>query len=460
MSSVSEILKGKELTAKFGGRIGTEMYQGKRGEKVVVKTFPEEERRSFHQSVFMEKCVIPRYGPILVDEEERRIVFPYLDYMLSEAPYSLRGRSVFVDYCLQFFDMYSRGYYHWDVRPENLMVSQEGKGVVIDLGVATVFSSPQQPWGSYWFYPPETIAKLEEEFTEEEVRTIDVFSLALSYVCSNTGRDAIWGSYERMRALERKGLERRKAVLQLYAPFLSGDKWAPAFQELVRKASRGNKGMEKLLFHMLSLHHQERPTWLEVLSELGISHSFNSLPFFRALPSLPEDPPEDLDLFLERALLSGAEMCVVVAALQMYWASGAPHSSCLAFSEDLNDTFVAHEKDDLTEEGVQFLLKYETCSALGIYHVLHLQILGHNPYLPQGTVMKWSEGNQTLADYWKDLSYLEAGDQTILFLQALFTLFALHIIPDAQGGERILEIIQGKGTEVVERKKWMENFPV
>ena len=444
MSLVDKALRNKVLRRTYSGRIGTQLFSDDTS-SIILKTFPESERYTFEQAKFMETCIIPRYDPIFTDD--LRIAFPHSKYQFREV--SRRDRKLFFDYAQQLFTMYSRGYFHWDIKPENLVIDEDGHGIIIDIEVNSVFKASPSAGGSYWYYPPEIVLNGSTDF--ETLRTLDVYSLAMSFICANLNIQALWGSYSRMFALEDTGLTRSQAVRRLYLEFTDGKTWKPNFYRMVKQASQGDLEFERILLECTRI--KDRPTWLELLGNKG----FSSEPWLLNQDKYEDDPPDSLNELFEILPECNPSICVFFTTLQLHWKTNAPLSSCLKFSQTLNHDFLPCNPFEESPEGDKYL-QDEVCSATGAYQFLHLSCLGCNPFSPVS--VQWSKNNLRSSDYFRDIEQIETNDQTKLFLKTIVLLVGRlgDFIPDTQDGKTILHLVLDDHDCQIRNRTWLEQI--
>jgi serine/threonine protein kinase len=296
-------LTGFEKKYKASGKFGTEIFS-KDEEYLVVKTFGKPNLLTC--SLFMENCVIPRpeITPALeIEDDKWKVIYPFIDFPFTdELPAEIRDNTdemlgIFYDFCVQVYIMHVRAFYHWDIKPQNLMVATQDlgelselpfsekeckyHGVVIDFESHWSFRKVSMPIGTLSFMPPEAMFWNQKDyynnlyddmgwdFPHPDPSKIDVYQLALSFVLTRNGESIL------RKPTKSTFREPVMDIIDFLQYFTNEDHDHPAwnrnFMNLVEHAAGGNRELFNLLEQMLSFRAEDRPMMFEVVHHPAFS---------------------------------------------------------------------------------------------------------------------------------------------------------------------------------------------
>ncbi|MGI9241562.1 MAG: serine/threonine-protein kinase [Verrucomicrobiales bacterium] len=140
---------------------------------------------------------------------------------------------------------YDAGLIHRDMKPGNILFSQDGTAKVVDFGLALVIDQEDENkeiWATPYYVPPEKLHKKPEDFRS------DIYSLGASLFHALAGQppySADTASLEELKLIKDKPVS-----LELFAPHVSSETCALIDRMMARRPNDRYKDYKELIEHI------------------------------------------------------------------------------------------------------------------------------------------------------------------------------------------------------------------
>lgn len=140
---------------------------------------------------------------------------------------------------------FDAGLIHRDIKPGNILFSQDGTAKVVDFGLALVIDQEDENkeiWATPYYVPPEKLHKKPEDFRG------DIYSLGASLFHALAGQPPY--SADTASLDELKLIKDRPVSLELFAPHVSSETCALIDRMMARKPNDRYKDYKELMEHI------------------------------------------------------------------------------------------------------------------------------------------------------------------------------------------------------------------
>jgi serine/threonine protein kinase len=175
------------------------------------------------------------------------VPFGSLDEMIGKVGKVAEGRVLEVaeQLALGLKAAFDAGLIHRDMKPGNILFSQDGTAKVVDFGLALVIDQEddsKEIWATPYYVPPEKLHKKPEDFRS------DIYSLGASLFHALAGQppySADTASLEELKLIKDKAVS-----LELFAPHVSSETCALIDRMMARKPNDRYKDYKELIEHI------------------------------------------------------------------------------------------------------------------------------------------------------------------------------------------------------------------
>lgn len=154
------------------------------GKKYIKKTYHSDMRKVFKLLSSVESVCLPKVYEVFFDEDtiviEQYVEGELLESLISkDAPFNKQQiTEIFVNLLAAMNVLHKHGVVHRDIKPGNIMITREGKAVLIDFGISRIFSLENERdtelYGTMGYAAPEQYG-----FSQSDCRS-DIYSFGVT----------------------------------------------------------------------------------------------------------------------------------------------------------------------------------------------------------------------------------------------------------------------------------------